>query len=308
MALYAAKILEKTDRKEFSILISKKMAPYIFILPFFIFFGFFGLGALGYALWLSFYKAFGVVIPPTFIGLKNYIFFFTNAKFLNALKVTFTYTVAHVCLMTGMATVLALLLNMKIRGRIVFRIIYIMPAITSLVAATMVFRLIFAERIGFLNILLEKIGLPPQGWLNDPRLALLCLVLIATWRWFGWNTIILLAGLQGIPAELYEVAKIDGASTLQIILRITLPLLFPMIFFVMIMSTIGSLQVFDEIYILTGGGPCDATNTLGFYLYSIGFSLLRLGRASAMGYIIAFIIFSVSYLQVRLLSKRAFFD
>jgi len=288
-----------------------KMAPYVFILPFFIIFVIFAVVPLFYSLWLSFYKISFVWLPPEFVGLKNYIvLLFKDARFLHSLKIAFITTGSQLALQMPLAVILALLLNFKIKGRNIFRMMYFLPVVTSLVVAALIFRLVFNYDVGIVNIFLRAVGFPGYKWLLDPRLALFSLNIVIAWRWTGFHMVIQLAGLQGIPEELYEAARIDGASSLQVIWYITLPQLFPVILFSLTICLIGTLQLFDEAYVLPGGGPAaggpaDATLTPAVYLYKVGFTNLKLGYASAMGYIVGFIVIVSAVTQIKALAKRA---
>lgn len=292
----------------------KYKAPYLFISPFFIIFTAFTIIPIIYSLWMSFHKLVGINVPLKFIGFKNYIALVQNPKFIHSLKVTFTYTISHVSIMVVLAIILALILNLdSLKGRNIYRLTFFLPVITSFVAAGMIFKLLLDRDMGLLNIILRMIGLKGYAWLDVPNLALPSLIAIGTWRWVGYQMVILLAGLQNIPKELYDAARVDGAGILRVIFRITLPLLFPVIFFVIIMSVIGSLQLFDEPYILNigetvGGGPADSMLSVAIYLYQTGFVNFRLGYASAMGYVLTIIIFIVSIFQIRLLGKKAGFQ
>jgi len=282
----------------------KYKVPYLFISPFFIMFLAFSILPIFYGGYISFHKFVTISSPLRFVGVGNYLHLFKDPRFFWSLKITFLYTVFQVSLMMTLAIVLALILNLNLRGRNFFRMLYFLPAVTSFVVAALIFKLVLDKQVGLVNILLTKVGFLGYGWLEEPKLALLSIILVATWRWTGYQIVILLAGLQAIPHELYEAAKIDGTTTFQITRYITLPLLFPAIFFCVIMSVIGSLQLFDEPYILTSGGPSDATLSTALLIYTTGFRFFKLGYASAMGFILAIIIFIVSLFQIKMFGRR----
>lgn len=287
--------------------LNKKNAPYVFIAPFFIMFTVFSLVPIFYSAWLSFYRVQGIFRPPRFVGVNNYLSLLQLSRFLNSLGITFIYTVSHVSIMIIIALILALVLNLRIKGRNFFRLAFFLPVITSLVAAAIVFKLLLSYDMGLVNLILRWMGFARYDWLTDPKLALPSLIILGTWRWFGFHMVILLAGLQNISSELYDAAKMDGAGWLQVTWYITLPLLFPVIFFCMVISVIGSLQLFDEPYILTEGGPADHTRSIAMYLYETGFLRFRLGMASAIGYVLTIIVFIATLFQIRILGKRAGF-
>ena len=184
--------------------------------------------------------------PPQFVGLANYINAFADRRFLVSLWVICRYSLIAVSLTLGLALILAILLNIQFIGRVVYRTIFFLPVITSLVACAIFFRLILADKVGILNEILRSFGLPGYRWLNDPKLLLPSLIVVTTWRSFGFFLIIFLAALQNVPSELYDAAKVDGANVAQSLFFVTLPLLFPTIFFCIVTATIGSLQLFDE--------------------------------------------------------------
>ncbi|GAG67011.1 unnamed protein product, partial [marine sediment metagenome] len=198
------------------------------------------------------------------------------------------------------------LLNSKyIKLRNVFRTFIFLPYVTASVAVAYCFQSLLDKDYGLVNLFLSWFGVDSIAWLNYPSLARICLSSLVTWRWLGYNMIILLAGLQNIPPELYEVAKIDGATTTQSFFRITLPLMKPMLLFCIILSTIGTFSLFDEPYILTsGGGPMDATLTPVLYLYKVGFNFLHFGVASSIAYVLFIILLILSVFWIKILEEK----
>ena len=295
--------------------LSKASAPYAFIAPFFVFFVLFVLMPIVYSLWLSLHELVGMYAPLSFVGLANYEKLVSDHRFLHSLVVTLEYTIFQVVFMVFFATVLALVLNIgSLRGRNVFRLVFFFPVITSFIVAAMIFKLLLDKEMGLFNIALKSFHLQPQAWLETPRTALPSLITIGIWRWTGYQMVLLLAGLQGIPSELYDAARVDGAGTFRTIFRVTLPLLLPVIFFVVVMSIIGSLQLFDEPFILNmhgggvgSGGPADSMLSTAIYLYQMGFVDFKLGYASAVGYALTALILGVSILQIVTLGRRAGF-
>jgi lactose/L-arabinose transport system permease protein len=233
-----------------------------------------------------------------YVGLDNYRTLFADPSFKAAVSNNLFYLVVQVPLMITLATVLAVLINSKlVRFKEFFRISYFMPSITALVAYSLVFRLILNTDYGFLNYLLNVIGLPAVDWLNNPITAKLSIVMGQTWRWTGYNMVILLAGLQSISEDIYEAADIDGAGACDKFFRVTLPLLRPMILFCFVTSTIGSLRLFDESYVLTYGGPDNATITISHYLYNTAFRFMKFGYASAISYVLVIVTVALSALE-----------
>ncbi|CDF58807.1 carbohydrate ABC transporter permease [Thermobrachium celere] len=235
-----------------------------------------------------------------FVGFDNYILLFKDDIFLQALKNNFWYLIIQVPIMILLALILAVMINsqfLKYKG--FFRMAFFMPAVTALVAYALVFRLLLNTDFGFINFILSKFGLPRVDWLNGEFTSKLSIIIAMTWRWTGYNMIILLAGLQGISEEIYEACDIDGANAVQRFFKVTLPLMKPIILFCAITSTIGTLQLFDESFILTKGGPDNATISVAHYLYNTGFRFMKFGYAAAMSYVLVIIIAVLSLIQFK---------
>ncbi|MEA1974440.1 MAG: sugar ABC transporter permease [Bacillota bacterium] len=291
---------EKMISKVFGrIKITKKNAPYIFLLPIISVFLLFLLYPIVDSLIMSFYTfKYGEF---DFVGFQNYIMLFKDNVFLTALKNNLIYLVIQVPIMVTLALILANLINQKyIYGKPFFRISIFMPAITALVAYSLVFMLLLNTEHGIINYLLSLINISSIDWLNKPIAARLSIIIAITWRWTGYNMIIMLAGLQGIPEVLYEASDIDGASEFAKFTRITIPLMKNIILFCIITSTIGTLQLFDESYVLTSGGPNNSTITIAHYLYNTGFRYIKFGYAAAISYILVAIIGIISYIQFKI--------
>jgi multiple sugar transport system permease protein len=236
-----------------------------------------------------------------FIGLQNYWQLLNEPLFWKTLGNTFYFVVLGVPLSLAASLGAALLVNSKVaRFRNVFRTIYFAPVVTTLVAVAVVWRYIFHTRYGFLNYALDSIGIGPIDWMGDPTWAMPAIVIMAVWKNFGYNMIILLAALQSIPEDLYEAARIDGASYWQQFRHVTLPSLQPVLMLVSILTMAGYFQLFAEPYVMTEGGPLDSTKSVLFYMYEEGFKWWSLGRASAVAFILFMIIFALTILQLRL--------
>ena len=272
--------------------------PYAMLLPTLVIFAVFMIYPILYSFYLSFTEFTGGTY--NFVGLRNYIELFHDPVFYKALFNTFFYLIIQVPVMISLALLLAVLVEQKfIRGKGFFRMATFLPTITSLVAYSLVFKVLFNTNYGLINYIVEFFGGEKIQWIYSAWPARASIIISITWRWVGYNMIILLAGIQAIPTEMYESASLDGASFWQQLFYITIPAIKPIILFTTITSTIGTLQLFDEPYILTQGGPNYATITLGEYLYDNGFTYLKFGFASALGYVMVIIIGLLSWLQFR---------
>ncbi|MFJ7200319.1 MULTISPECIES: carbohydrate ABC transporter permease [unclassified Streptomyces] len=231
-------------------------------------------------------------------GLAQYRRMIDDPAFLESLVNTGIILVVQVPVMIGLALVLAVLLNQSwLRFRGTWRAVYFLPAVTTLVAYAVVFQVLLKTDGGLVNQILGTVGFGQVDWLNSPTWARVSLIASLTWRWTGYNAVILLAGLQSIGKEQYEAAAIDGSGTLSTYTRVILPQLRPVVLFCVITSTIGTLQLFDENYVLTRGGPDDATLTPVVYLYKVGFQQLDFGYAAAIAWVVVALIAAVSALQ-----------
>ena len=270
---------------------------YLMLSPWIIGFLVFTLGPMIASLYFSFcdYK---VIKPPQFIGLANYQRMFTDDLFYKSLRVTTTYTVASVPLGIVTALLVAVLLNQQIWGVRVFRTIFYLPSVISGVAVSLVFVWLFNHRFGILNFIIGLFGVRGPDWLGRPAWALWAFVLMSLWG-VGGNMVILLAGLQGVPVSLHEAAQIDGASAWTRFWRITLPMISPAILFITIMSVIGSFQVFTQAYIMTGGGPANATLFYLLYLYRNAFSWFEMGYASALAWVLFLVVLVCTLITMR---------
>jgi arabinosaccharide transport system permease protein len=284
-----------------SILNHRKVVPFVFLAPFLTIFLIFKVYPVILAITMSF-QNFQGVRSQEWVGLTNYQNVFNLVRFNQALANTTIYTIGTILILIPLPLILAVLLD---SGRVVkstvFRTLIFLPALTSLVVAGTVFRLILAED-GFFNLFLSStLGIQPQRWLEVSNLALPSLILVAVWRWTGINILYFNAGLVNIPRELYEAAVIDGASPFQMFWRITLPLLRPTTLFVVVLSIIGGYQVFVEPFILYtgGGGPGDGGLTMALLIYRTAFTSFNFGTAAAMGVILAGIILVFSLIQFR---------
>ncbi|MBN1696691.1 MAG: sugar ABC transporter permease [Spirochaetales bacterium] len=287
----------------------QKIAPYMFISPFFLIFAAFMIFPLGFSIFLSFQK-WGGMGTMQFVGLQNFInVLFSDTFFVKTLMVTGVLLVFGSFTQHIFAIPLAIVLNSKlIKGRDFFRTAYFLPVITSAVSVSIIFQNVFSMNYGLLNYLLSFIGVKPIDWINWSWSIPIAVSIVINWRWIGWNTLIYLAGLQSIPNELYESADIDGASTINRHINITIPMLLPIIFFAVTMSIIGGMQVFDEPYVLTTreansmGGADNAGFTSAFYILWLLRRAARYGRGSAVAWLLFILILIMTFINRKVIN------
>ncbi len=272
-----------------------RYAPYAFLAPFFALFGVFMVYPLFDSIRLSMYSVRGMR-NETFVGLANIDRLIADPVFWTALWNTAYFALGSLLLQLPVALALALLLsNARLKGRNLFRLSFFSPVLISGVFIAVIFYLLYDRRYGLVNMVLGS----EIQWLQDPDLVMPALILAGVWRWAGFNMVYFLAGLQSIRRELYEAAAVDGAGTWQTFIHVTIPALKPVIAFVVITSMIGSFQLFDLPYVLTEGGPGNASLTMVMYLYKHGFEFINLGYAATIGWALAVIIGVISIIQVR---------
>jgi multiple sugar transport system permease protein len=237
--------------------------------------------------------------PPKWAGLSNFQRLLTDKYFWNALKNTFYY-VAGVMPGIAISLVLALLLNQKLKFTTTYRILYYLPTITMWTAIALVWKWLYSPQYGLVNWALGLIGINGPSWLSDPHWAMPAQIFTSWWKGAGYNMVILLAGLQGIPQIYYEAASIDGANWWQQFRHVTLPLLTPTIYFVVVMTFIGSFGVFSQIYIMTEGGPGQATTTIIYYVYTNAFRYFEIGYADVLAIAFFIVVFVFTIVQTQL--------
>jgi multiple sugar transport system permease protein len=276
----------------------KNWTAYLFLAPGLIHFVIFTVFAVSFAFYISFHK-WNIIQPDKpFVGLDNYVRLFQDPRFLRAVTNTLTFMIGvPLNLASGLAV--ALLLNAKVRGQAIFRTLFYIPVVTPLVVSSIIWKWVYQGDYGLLNYYLLKFGLIEHKivWLANPDLALPALIIMGIWGGTGWTMVIYLAGLQSIPEEMYDSAKVDGANSLQRLLYITIPLLRPTTFFLLITSVIGTFQIFTEVYIMTNGGPLNRTTTIAYYLYTKAFRELDMGYATAMAFVLFGMIFVFTLIQ-----------
>jgi multiple sugar transport system permease protein len=276
-----------------------RYAPYFFISPFYILFTVFFLFPTVFALVLSFMR-WSSLGTPEFFGLRNYQHLFADPVFWKSVSNTVFYAAVSLGVIVPLALLEALALNSKLLlFRTLWRVVYFAPIVCSTVAVALVFRMLYNKDFGVINQILLALGGLPVDWTGNVQIAKFAVMGVVIWRWTGLLAVYFLAGLQSIPEELHEAAAIDGANTTQRFFYVTLPLLRPVLLFVCVIVLIGSMQIFDDPQLLTGGGPANATLSIVQYLYVQGISNLLFGFASAVGLFLFVVIFSLSLLQFR---------
>ena len=273
--------------------------PYLFLLPAIVFLGLTSFLPILQAIYLSFTN-YDFIGNPSFIGGQNYLNLWRDRTFWKTLGNTFIYLVFAVPSLVVLPLALAILVNQKLRSIKFFRAVYYFPVVVSVVVAGIAWKWVFATN-GILNYFLsivtfQSIKIP---WLTDPKTAIFAIIAVVIWRGVGYYMVIYLAGLQAIPADLYEAAAIDGSDGWQKHFDITIPLMRPYIILVAVISSISAMKIFEETYIMSQGGPANSTKTVVYYLYDKGFTSLEMGYASAIGVFLFVIIFAISILTFK---------
>ncbi|MBY7142896.1 sugar ABC transporter permease [Virgibacillus sp. NKC19-3] len=281
-----------------------KLTPYLFLIPGCTILGAFIFYPILQALWLSLTE-YSIIGEPEFIGFENYQNLFQDDLFWLTLKNTFIYLIGVVPALVIIPIFLAVLVNQKLRGISFFRSAYFIPVVTSLVVAGIAWEWVYREN-GLLNYALDLLGIINEqvGWLTTTSTAIFAVMIVTIWQGLGYYMVIYIAGLQSISTDIYEAAKIDGANWWQQVTRITIPMLMPFILIVAIMSSIAAMQVFDEIYIMTGGGPLHSSETLVLYIYREAFENLNMGYASAAGVILFLITLVLSIINLKFFGNK----
>lgn len=285
----------------------KKLLPYLFMLPAIVIFLFVYAGPMLATSVLGFTDWNGISPGFEFIGFENFIKVFTDESLKEPLLNTFEFTILTVVIQGVLALFLAVALNKGFRGRNFFRTVLFLPCVVSMVAVGYAWSLIFNPVMGPLGLLAENLGwqfLADIKWLSDPQIVLFSIVIVNVWQWTGYSMVIYLAGLQAIPADLYEAASIDGAGKVHQFFKITLPLVAPSITINVVLTTMGGLKAFDLMYVMTSGGPGHASETFAMASVDAFFRQKNAGLGSAMALLMFLMILLVSFVQNRLLSRR----
>lgn len=238
-----------------------------------------------------------------FVGLGNYLQILQDDRFVDATIHTLQYALGFVTITLAVALLVAVALNSRIGGKGLYRTVCFIPVVTSMVAVSLVWTYLYNPTYGLINTLLEKLNLPAMGFLTNPNQSLFSVMAVDIWKRIGYFMIIFLAGLQGIPKDLYEAARLDGASGWHVFSKITLPMLKPTLLLCIVVATIEALRVFTPIFVMTKGGPADGSMVLGVLMYQTAFTYLKAGQASAMAVLLFVIVLAITIIQSRLMRE-----
>ena len=275
---------------------------YLMSAPYIIYFLIFSAFPIFFSFFLIFHR-WNIVGPMKWVGLANFNMMFSDPLFWTSIYNTMIFLLIHIPLQVVVALVLAEVLNQKIKARTFFRAAFFMPVVVSGVVVTILWKQLYSTDTGLLNALLLAIGFGKVEWLTSTAMAMPSIAIMATWKNVGLYMILFLAGLQSVPAYMYEAADIDGATTLQKFRYITIPAINPVIIMVLILSTIGGFSLFIEPYVMTGGGPLNSTLSTVLYIYRQGFSFYKMGYAATLGFMLAAIIFTVVLIQRKFIEQ-----
>ena len=284
-----------------------KRRPYVLIAPAMAGIGLFVIYPVAYLVYLSFFK-YNLMnkARSKFIGLDNFEQILTRGDFYKALGNTAVYTLGVVVLTMALSLLIAVWLNRKTRINALVQAGIFTPHIVSIVSIALVWLWLMDPDQGLLNFVLRTFGLPPSEWLQSSGTALFSVIIVSVWQSVGYYALIIVAALQSVPPSIYEAAALDNASRFKVFWKITLPMISPQLFFILIIMTIGSFKVFDTVKIMTGGGPNDATNTLVYYIY--GFRTTNIGYSAATGTVLMAIIGVLTFIYFRLLAKKVHYQ
>jgi ABC-type sugar transport system permease subunit len=286
----------------------RKLTPYLFVAPLMIFIAVFTYVPILTSLNLS-VRQWNFLTPDMpFVGLRNYEELFASAEFWNSLWVTTVFAVLSVPLRLGAALLIASRLVRETLASRLLRGALFLPSVTSTVSIAVVFSWVFATDYGMMNAVLSWLGLGRPQWLQDPHLALWVLILVNTWKQIGYDIVIYIAGLQAIPQELYDAAAVDGGRRFHVFRRVTMPLVMPTTYFLLVISVIEAFQVFTIVNVMTRGGPAGATDMLVNLLYEIGFELFDIGRGSALAVILFVLLVALAILKSRIIGRKVHYE
>jgi multiple sugar transport system permease protein len=298
-------VIPRAKGRPFSL---QQLEGYVYILPTILGLLIFSAGAVAMAFGISLtnYESLG---SPKFIGLNNYLNVIVDPVFPQVVLNSAYYTVAYVPANLVLGLLLASLANRSVRGITFFRSVYFLPVVTSGVAVSLMFTWLFNSQFGPINeILYTVLGIQGPGWLTSTEWAMPTIAIVAVWKGLGYTMVLFLAGLQDVPGEVYEAGRIDGAGSFALFRSITLPLLTPTIFFVLIISIISSFQVFDFVFVMTQGGPANSTTTLAYWIYENAFQWFHLGYASAIAFVLFGIVLVFTLIQWRVQRRWVFYQ
>lgn len=254
------------------------------------------------------FTEYDILSPMKWVGIKNYVNLLHDEIFKKVFVNTCYYSIVYVPISTVASLFLAIALNMKIKGIKIYRTIYFLPVISPMVAVAIVWQWLYNPEFGLINYILSLVGIKGPDWLTNPYLAMPAIIITSVWKNLGFNMLLFLAGLQGISDSYYEAAEIEGANWWTKFIKITVPLLSSTTFFVIVMGFIGSFQVFDAVYLMTGGGPGRATSVLVHYIYQNAFQYFRMGYACAQAYVLFFVVFVITIIQFAFQKKWVIYE
>ena len=290
-------------RQKKSLIQRKKILPYLLVSPYLIFVTVFVLFPVLFCFFLTFHK-WNIIAPMQFIGTANYARLVHDRLFWKAIGNTLKFLLLHIPLQLVVSLLLAQLLNQQIRAKSFFRASFFMPVIVSGVVVTILWQQLLGYDSGLINRFLVTLGIQKTGWLIDPDIAIYSIAVMSTWKNVGLYVILFLVGLQTVPTQYYEAAKLEGANRWQQFYHITLPMINPTIFMVVILSTIGGFSLFIEPYIMTGGGPLNTTLSAVLYIYKQAFQYYNMGYSATLGFFYAIMIMTVVILQKKFIEKE----
>lgn len=251
---------------------------------------------------LSFFS-WELIRPPVFVGFQNFKNLFNDDNFIQVVKNTIYYVGVYVPVNIILAIIIAVWICSVTKGTTIFRTAFFLPVLVPTVAAAFLWKYLLHPEIGVVNMALNLIGITGPSWLGNTKTAMLGIIMMSGWKQVGYNMVIFIAGIKSIPAQLFEAAKIDGANSWQRFWKITLPMISPALFFGIVMTVITSFQVFDQAYIMTLGGPANATNTIVMYIYQNGFQYFKMGYAASMAWLLFVVIFIMTMMQMKVQNK-----
>ena len=283
--------------------VSKGALPYLMVAPALTVLGVFVVYPILYMIYLSLFK-WNMIGPMKFVGFGNFVDMFTDSDFWQVMGNSFQYMAFTVALSIVLGLACALFFKRRSKVNNIMQTILFTPYVVSLISVAFIWMWLMDTDFGLLNFALSFFGLGPVGWLDDPKVAMYSLILVTVWKSLGYNTIILLSAMQAVPGYLYEAASLDKGKPLNVLFKITLPMISPTLFFLTLMNMISAFKVFETVNVMTMGGPVNSTNTLVHSIYQTGFIFYKIGYASAMGVVLMVIIGVCTLLYFLGLSRR----
>nr|WP_321483561.1 sugar ABC transporter permease [uncultured Cohaesibacter sp.] len=287
---------------------ARKFLPYFYILPLLAFIAVFTYIPIATSINLSVREWDFMSATKPFVGFENYQLLLTSTEFWNSVKITAIFAVISVPLRLALALMVASFLTSEKFASRLLRGAFFLPSVTSTVSIAVVFSWIFSTDYGVANALLKHIGVGKIPWMQDPQLALLVLILVNSWKQIGYDIVIYIAGLQAIPQELYDAAAVDGGRRFHVFRRVTMPLVMPTTYFLLVISVIEAFQVFTIVNVMTHGGPAGATDMLVNMLYRVGFTLFDIGTGSALAVLLFILLIALSLIKSRVIGRKVHYE